>query len=249
VNSYEWCGEATYESSGYIWLEQMSQNYPAPIFFSETGCNVGGERTFDDQKAVFGIMKDAFSGAIIYEWVQETNNYGLVNYPNGEIYSGAPIPIQPDFDNVQKQWKLVGEVKGVRESDYSPTTIIPRCPEPNLAWVVDGDVPLPRVDPMSVDAIASSGLFNHKVDLARSIQTKVSRADSARSPPIMPQHHEAVTQTMMYYPKATTIMEPSFTAEAMVPHGGMGSGPHGKSLQSQASHSCLIIADLPAVAS
>jgi len=54
LNSYEWCGDATYDTSGYVALQAMAVGYNLPIFFSETGCNVGGERTFNDQKAIFG---------------------------------------------------------------------------------------------------------------------------------------------------------------------------------------------------
>lgn len=54
LNSYEWCGAATYDTSGYGGLQAMALGYNIPIFFSETGCNVGGERTFNDQKAIFG---------------------------------------------------------------------------------------------------------------------------------------------------------------------------------------------------
>jgi 1,3-beta-glucanosyltransferase GAS1 len=81
LNSYRWCGDATYQTSGYNQIEQMFQNYPVPVFFSETGCNVAPPRTFGDQDAIFGPeMSGTFSGAIIYEWIQEMNNYGLVSY-------------------------------------------------------------------------------------------------------------------------------------------------------------------------
>jgi 1,3-beta-glucanosyltransferase GAS1 len=82
LNSYEWCGSsATYETSGYSQLQALAVNYPVPIFLSEDGCNTVPPRTFDDQAAIFGReMVDAWSGAIIYEWIQELNNYGLVSY-------------------------------------------------------------------------------------------------------------------------------------------------------------------------
>lgn len=43
-------------------------------------CNTAPPRTFSDQAAVFGPMADVWSGAIIYEWIQELNDYGLVSY-------------------------------------------------------------------------------------------------------------------------------------------------------------------------
>lgn len=82
LNSYEWCGQsATYMTSGYSQLQANSEGYPVPIFFSEDGCNTVPPRTFDDQVAIFTPpMVDLWSGAIIYEWIQETNQYGLVSY-------------------------------------------------------------------------------------------------------------------------------------------------------------------------
>jgi hypothetical protein len=156
LNSYEWCGDATYQTSGYINLQAMSENYSIPIFFSETGCNVGGERTFSDQGAIFGPeMVNTWSGSIVYEWVQETNDYGLVNYPNGQVYSGAPIPIQPDYNNLANQWKTLNP-SGVAEASYSPSNNPPACPLATAGWGVNGDVPLPTLGAGIVQAVAAS---------------------------------------------------------------------------------------------
>lgn len=82
LNSYEWCGaSATYLTSGYNNLQAMFENYPVPVFFSEDGCNTVPPRTFNDQAAIFGReMVGTWSGAVIYEWIQEMNDYGLVSY-------------------------------------------------------------------------------------------------------------------------------------------------------------------------
>ena len=82
LNSYEWCGgSATYQTSGYTGLQASAEGYPIPIFFSEDGCNTVPPRDFKDQAAIFSEpMVDTWSGAIIYEWIQELNNYGLVSY-------------------------------------------------------------------------------------------------------------------------------------------------------------------------
>lgn len=77
LNAYEWCGaETNYHISGYDKLNENATGYPVPIFFSETGCNVPTPRDFKDQFAIFGEeMGHVWSGAIIYEWIQEDNNY------------------------------------------------------------------------------------------------------------------------------------------------------------------------------
>jgi hypothetical protein len=139
LNSYEWCGDQTYQTSGYANLQAMAEGYSVPMFFSETGCNVvPGGRNFGDQAAIFGPdMSGTWSGSIIYEWVQETNMYGLVTYPNGQIYSGAPIPISPDFDNLKNAWSKVSP-SGVSEGAYTPSFSAPACPLATGGWKVNG---------------------------------------------------------------------------------------------------------------
>lgn len=160
LNAYEWCGdEATYETSGYSFLQKNASEYNVPIFFSETGCNVIKPRSFNDQAAIFGDkMVDTWSGAIIYEWIQETNDYGLVSYdrsatptsaaPGGDAQfgrSGTPSPISPDFDNLSKHWATLSPT-GVRKDDYNPSFSPPPCPAfTSGAWAVKPDAPLPTV--------------------------------------------------------------------------------------------------------
>jgi len=153
LNAYEWCGGADYSTSGYINLQSMSADYPAPIFFSETGCNTSPPRTFGDQSAIFGQnMSSTWSGAIIYEWIEEDNNYGLINYgsasPGQYQKSGTPTPMQPDFTNLQSQWATL-KPSGVKLSDYSASAAslsTPACPSSTSGvWHVNGNPPLPTV--------------------------------------------------------------------------------------------------------
>lgn len=175
LNSYEWCGDATYQTSGYSNLQAMSQGYSIPIFFSETGCNVGGPRTFADQDAIFGPdMIDTWSGSIIYEWVQETNNYGLVNYPNGQIYSGAPIPISPDFPNLQSMWASINP-SGIAEAVYTPSFSAPPCPAATAGWSVNGAVALPLLG----DAVIQSAVQSKLITSQAAPQTAVSKTVQA----------------------------------------------------------------------
>jgi 1,3-beta-glucanosyltransferase GAS1 len=159
LNSYEWCGDATYESSGYANLQAMAEGYDIPIFFSETGCNVGGPRTFDDQAAIFGSdMVGTWSGAIIYEWVQETNDYGLVTYgTNGQIYDDLPpVPIQPDYSNLAGQWATLTP-SAIALSAYSPSFSAPACPASTAgSWEVNGNPPLPTLGASIVSEVAAN---------------------------------------------------------------------------------------------
>jgi hypothetical protein len=159
LNAYEWCGNNNMMTSGYDTLNTYAENYNIPIFFSETGCNTVQPRTFEDQSAIFGSdMNGLWSGAIIYEWIEETNNYGLISYgPQvsatvvasgvvaGISRTGTPSPVTPDYTNLQSQWKTLTPT-GVASSAYSPTLTPPACPSSTAGgWLVDGDVKLPSV--------------------------------------------------------------------------------------------------------
>ena len=160
LNSYQWCDPTTYSVSGYIGLQEEAQNFPVPIFFSETGCNVPGPRLFDDQAEIFGpnMVKD-WSGAIVYEWIEETNHYGLVSYgpklaptvsgdhvQEGFTRHGTPTPVSPDFQNLKNQWASITPT-GVARSNYEPTNVSTReCPASTPGGcLIDGNVAVPTL--------------------------------------------------------------------------------------------------------
>lgn len=171
LNAYEWCGsESSYTTSGYDMLQKNVTSYNIPIFLSETGCNVPEPRLFSDQSAILGEeMTPNWSGAIIYEWIQEANNYGLVSYgpyvdpasntaapPDGYTRSGTPIPISPDWTNLSKQWKTLNPT-GVKSSAYKPSNSAPSCPAYTASlWEVNGNVKLPSLGQTYDAAIMSS---------------------------------------------------------------------------------------------
>lgn len=170
LNAYEWCGTASsYTISGYSELTANATTYNIPIFLSETGCIKPRPRTFEDQAAIFGNkMTPYWSGAIIYEWIEEANDYGLVSYgkkvdptasdapPDGYTRSGTPTPISPDFTYLSNQWKTLTP-SGVKESDYTPTLTPPPCPAyTSGVWEVNGGVALPSLGQTFDAAIQSS---------------------------------------------------------------------------------------------
>ncbi|KAJ5687166.1 hypothetical protein N7536_009785 [Penicillium majusculum] len=163
LNAYEWCGESSYEQSGYNILQKNATDYPIPIFFSETGCNTPSPRTFEDQAAIFGEhMSDTWSGSIIYEWIEETNDYGLISYgpsvdaatatassiEDGFTRKGTPTPVSPDFNNLKSQWATLHPtgvaLSAYRKSASSLTAI--ECPASTSGgWAVDPNSPLPTL--------------------------------------------------------------------------------------------------------
>ncbi|WPG99971.1 Hypothetical protein R9X50_00279500 [Acrodontium crateriforme] len=160
LNAYEWCGSNTYEGSGYDQLQKNASSYSIPIFFSETGCSKIRPRLFQDQSAIFGPeMSGTWSGAIIYEWIQEDNDYGLISYgpkasigndPANNIYnsytrSGTPTATQPEFSNLMNAWKTATP-SAVSMANYSPSNSPPSCPSfTSGLWEVSGDAALPTI--------------------------------------------------------------------------------------------------------
>lgn len=192
------CGDSTYETSGYIFLQQNASGYNIPIFFSETGCNVGPSRTFDDQAAIFGDkMVDTWSGAIIYEWIQETNDYGLVEYSLSQASSagidgadaafgrnGTPQPRSPDFENLSKHWATPSPT-GVRADDYKPSLTAPVCPDFTTgAWEVKADAQLPTIGYGS-KAVSSTT----DSEVSTSIATATGKASPGEGEPVRETAH------------------------------------------------------------
>lgn len=159
LNAYEWCGSNDMTTSGYNNLNSFTEGYNIPIFFSETGCNTVRPRDFADQSAILGPeMNGLWAGALIYEWIEEANNYGLINYgpsvpvtvvasdiEGGFSRMGKPTPVVPDFSNLQTQWATLHPT-GIALSAYTPKLTPPACPSSTAGgWLVNGDVKLPSV--------------------------------------------------------------------------------------------------------
>jgi 1,3-beta-glucanosyltransferase GAS3 len=77
LNSYSWCGNSSYTTSGYDKLVSWFSNTTIPVFFGEYGCNQipdGTSRPFTEVQALYGEpMREVFSGGLVFEWTQETN--------------------------------------------------------------------------------------------------------------------------------------------------------------------------------
>jgi len=177
LNAYEWCGNVNFNSSGYNTLNDQAAGYSIPIFFSETGCNKPAPRDFADQSAILGpLMTDRWSGAIIYEWIEEANQYGLISYGpplaatatgsnvvGGFTRSGTPSPVQPDFSNLQGQWKTLSPT-GTPSSAYSPNITPPPCPASTAdGWLVDPSETLPTINQVLItsgDTAAATAATN-----------------------------------------------------------------------------------------
>ncbi|KAL3231645.1 1,3-beta-glucanosyltransferase GAS4 [Nakaseomyces bracarensis] len=103
VNSYQWCGEQTIETSGYDKLIEAYRDYTKPVILSEFGCNRVLPRQFGEIDAIYSKrMSSVFSGGLVYEFSEEPNNYGLV-----KINTDNSVQILPDFKVLKHKYQNV----------------------------------------------------------------------------------------------------------------------------------------------
>ena len=136
INMYEWCGNSTYETSGYEARTEEFANYSVPIFFSEYGCNVPSPRIFTEVLALYSSpMTDVWSGGIVYEWFQETNDYGLVTQV------GSGVSLLPDYTAFSSQINKISPTRD-QASAYTPSNAAPSCPSPTAdVWEAATNLP------------------------------------------------------------------------------------------------------------
>lgn len=153
LNSYSWCGDATYTSSGYNVLTEDFTNITVPVFFSETGCNNVKPRVFNEIEAIYGPdMSQALSGALVYEYSQEANDYGLVN-----INDNGTISLLIDFENLRSQYNKL-DFGSITAHNSSQTAITaPVCDPKEITSNITKSFAVPdRVD--GIDDMIKNGV-------------------------------------------------------------------------------------------
>ncbi|KUJ23136.1 glycoside hydrolase family 72 protein [Mollisia scopiformis] len=123
LNSYSWCGDSTYQTSTYDVLTADFSNTSVPVFFSEYGCNQPSPRVFTEVPVLYGpLMTPVLSGGLVYEFTQETSNYGLVN-----VNSNGSAELLVDYDTLQKQFNTLNVTMLQGEKAANTTVVAPTC--------------------------------------------------------------------------------------------------------------------------
>ncbi|KAI2632516.1 glycoside hydrolase family 72 protein [Hypomontagnella submonticulosa] len=123
LNSYSWCGESSFQESGYDQLVALFKSTSVPVFYSEYGCNTPSPRVFTEVGTIYGPeMMGVFSGGVVYEFAQEKNNYGLA-----ECNDDGTVNLLTDYRTLQNQYKKVdfSTVQGVKAANAKITP--PEC--------------------------------------------------------------------------------------------------------------------------
>lgn len=134
LNSYEWCsGTSDWANSGFEKLNSTFGDSVIPLIFSEYGCNKNRPRTFDEvSDGLYGGLIDAFSGGLVYEYSEESNNYGLVELDE----SDGSITYKKDFDNLKSQFKNLS-LPDITESSVKNSTIY-QCSSSSISDIFSG---------------------------------------------------------------------------------------------------------------
>ena len=172
LNSYSWCGDSSYTTSGYDILVSDFSNTSVPVFFSEYGCNVPAPRVFTEVPVLYGpLVTPVLSGGMVYEYSQETSNYGLV-----DINSNGSAQCRADYDVLQQQFNTlnVTALQGLKAQNTSVTP--PTCSSSLITnSTFSSNFTIPDVPPGAQDLI-DNGISNAPVGKMVSVTaTKVTQ--------------------------------------------------------------------------
>lgn len=163
------CGDQTMESSGYKTLVKDYKDFPKPVFFSEYGCNEVLPRQFQEVEALYSPeMTPVFSGGLIYEFHQELNNYGLIEYDEqGKVHlledfhalKKAYSKVKVSFDKSIMGKELAIKKQGLFSKDHDSST--PCEPEYSNIMIQDKLPDLDEVrDIMTLGVSGKNGRFS-----------------------------------------------------------------------------------------
>lgn len=80
-------------------------------------------------------MTGVFSGGLVYEFTQETSNYGLVQISD----NGTSVETLVDYDNLQKMYKATKEPTG--NGGYQENLPAEECPKQTSLWEASNTLP------------------------------------------------------------------------------------------------------------
>ncbi|OBA22014.1 hypothetical protein METBIDRAFT_39075 [Metschnikowia bicuspidata var. bicuspidata NRRL YB-4993] len=150
INMYEWCGDSTFEESGYKDRTEEYLNLTIPVFFSEYGCNLERPRKFTEIATLFSDeMTDVWSGGIVYMYFEEENEYGLVSVSDDTVSTLA------DYSYYSKEMNSISPNLVLSSDIGSASTQTLACPTSASTWKASASLP-PTPDKETCDCVYSS---------------------------------------------------------------------------------------------
>jgi len=123
LNSYSWCGDSSYTTSGYDVLVGDFSNTSVPVFFSEYGCIKPAPRIFTEVPVLYGpLMTPVLSGGLVYEYSAEPSGYGLVT-----LNADGSAELLADYDALQGQLNSLNVTLLQGITAQNTTVTPPKC--------------------------------------------------------------------------------------------------------------------------
>jgi hypothetical protein len=219
LNSYSWCGSASsYTISGYNVLVQMFGQTTIPVFFSEYGCNDPEPRYFDEVPALYGPKMTVLSGGLVYEWTQETSNYGIV-----QVNPDNSVTLLGDYERLRGKYDTL-DIKLLENQNSTATSLKPPACNADLisgdGFSTDFNIPETPSDAVS---LINNGISNPPSgSIVKVTQTVVQVA--------VTQANGQQIKNLQIRPGATEANFPgavsgfATTAGSIAPHGATSSG-------------------------
>ncbi|KXT13852.1 hypothetical protein AC579_6896 [Pseudocercospora musae] len=170
LNSYSWCGDASsFTTSGYNVLVQWFGNSTIPVFFSEYGCNVPEPRLFEEVPVLYGPQMTSLSGGLVYEWTQETSNYGLT-----QVNDNGTLTLLRDYNTLSSQYDKLNITLITTQNKTATNLQAPDCSSSLINsddFSTDFDIPS---TPQGASSLIANGVSNAPTGKIVSVtQTKV----------------------------------------------------------------------------
>lgn len=153
-NDYSWCDPSSFTKSGWDKKVEQYKNYSIPLFLSEYGCNTN-DRKFEEVESLYSDdMVGVYSGGLVYEYLEEGSNYGLVKL------DGDSLTEKSDYTALKSALKKTPAPTG--DGGYKKDGSASECPSTSDTWNIGSDslpaIPEPAKDYMKNGAGKGEGL-------------------------------------------------------------------------------------------
>jgi len=140
LNNYEWCGNSTFEASGYAATTNEFSQYNVVAYFSEFGCITSPPRLWTEVVALFGSdMTPVFSGGLAFSYFPAESaqgQFGMVTISA----DGSTVTTSADFQRLVTEYNSVTDINSPAQSAAGPAAY-PSCPATSTAF--DSSTTLP----------------------------------------------------------------------------------------------------------
>jgi len=150
LNNYEWCGNSTFEASGYANITGDFSKYNVAAYFSEFGCITQTPRVWTEVGALFSSqMSPVWSGGVAFSYFPAASaqgQFGMVNISQ----DGSTVTTGDDFNNLKTQYGQVSPPN----SPSSGSSSYPACPSTSGTFNASDTLP-PTPNEAACDCLES----------------------------------------------------------------------------------------------